>query len=46
LVKPGVDHFHARITQRAGDHLGTAIVTVKSWLRHNNSKWIRGPKWI
>ena len=32
LTQPGVDHFHARIAQRACDHLRAAIVTVEAGL--------------
>jgi hypothetical protein len=39
LVESGVDHFHACISQGAGNHLGTAIVAIEAWLSDNNSKW-------
>ena len=37
LPQPGVDHFHARVAQRAGDHLGATIVAVEPRLRDDDS---------
>ncbi len=31
LPEAGVDHFHARVPQRARDDLGAAIVAIESW---------------
>src|SRR3990170_198550 len=33
LPEAGVNHLHPRITKRPGDHLGTTIVPIKTWLR-------------
>ena len=30
LTQAGVDHFHARVAQRARDHLGAAVVAVEA----------------
>jgi hypothetical protein len=32
LAEAGVDHFHAGVPQRAGDHLGAAVVSVQARL--------------
>ena len=37
LVQSRVDHFMARITECAGNHFGTAIVAVETWLGNENS---------
>ena len=32
-----VDHLHARVTKRAGDDLGAAVVAVEAGLRDNHA---------
>src|SRR5262245_46780126 len=32
-MEPGVDHLHAGVPERRGDHLGTPVVAVEARLR-------------
>ncbi len=29
LVQPGINHFHAGIAERRGNHLGATVVTIQ-----------------
>src|SRR6185312_16873484 len=41
LTEARVDDLHARITQRARDDFGAAIVAVQSWFRDDNSNLLQ-----
>ena len=43
LPEAGIDHFHARIAQGTGDHLGSAVMTIETWLGHQHAD--RGGGW-
>jgi hypothetical protein len=46
LMQSGVDHFHARVTQRAGDDLGTTIVAIEPRLSDDDPQWRWGRRLI
>ena len=37
LEEPGIDHFHARVAQRARDHFRAAVVAVEAGLSDDDS---------
>lgn len=41
LMQPGVDDLMAGITKGAGNHLGTAIVSIQAGLSDHDSCWSR-----
>ncbi len=38
LAQPRVNHFHAGIPERPGDHLGTAVVPIESGLGDDDAR--------
>ncbi len=45
LTQTGVDHLHTRVTQRACNDLGTAVVTVQPRLCNENSDLVAHLGW-